>query len=199
MRFTRRDRGLRLWRPLRSPSGQNPRRGLGNPAHPGSPPSSRARSWRCTTSCEEFDEDGSGNIDATELRNILEHVCRVSSQEIQFFLIDDPANGGNGDGLVSEDEFLNLLASNGKNILADVTRNRAQAVAERRQQLEAAKLKKINDKLEAERKSNELFEKQQLADEAERLRQANENKARQVAEYNQREAARQLGRIAAGR
>ena len=77
---------------------------------------------------EEFDEDGSGNIDATELRNILEHAGRrVSSQEIAKIIeeIDDPANGGNGDGLVSEDEFLNLLANNGKNILAETTTTNA--------------------------------------------------------------------------
>ena len=138
----------------------------------------------------EFDEDGSGDIDADELQALLEAAGKkVSAIEIRKLIaeVDAVENGGNGDGLISLSEFLRMLRDNkGPNIFAEATRMRANEVSQRRLQLEAAKRKKTTDKLEFD-KQKQLRKNQQLGDESERLRQANEDKARQVAEYNQRE------------
>jgi hypothetical protein len=138
----------------------------------------------------EYDEDGSGNIDSEELQGLLEASGKkVSAIEIRKLIeeVDAIENGGNGDGLISEQEFLRMLRDNrGPNILSDVTRMRADSVQQRRLELEAQKLKKVEDKLNMD-KQKQIRKTQQLANEAERLRLANEEKARQVAEYNQRE------------
>ena len=157
--------------------------------------------WRCrisvlhpsnpsTTISQEYDDDGSGNIDAEELQSLLQASGKkVSAIEIRKLIeeVDSVENGGNGDGLISESEFLRMLRDNrGPNILSDVTRQRADGVKQRRLELEAFKMKKTEDKLEAD-KQKQIRKNQQLADEAARLRQANDDKARQVAEYNQSE------------
>jgi hypothetical protein len=143
-----------------------------------------------TTISQEYDDDGSGNIDAEELQSLLQASGKkVSAIEIRKLIeeVDSVENGGNGDGLISESEFLRMLRDNrGPNILSDVTRQRADGVKQRRLELEAFKMKKTEDKLEAD-KQKQIRKNQQLADEAARLRQANDDKARQVAEYNQRE------------
>ena len=143
-----------------------------------------------TTISQEYDDDGSGNIDAEELQSLLQASGKkVSAIEIRKLIeeVDSVENGGNGDGLISESEFLRMLRDNrGPNILSDLTRQRADGVKQRRLELEAFKMKKTEDKLEAD-KQKQIRKNQQLADEAARLRQANDDKARQVAEYNQSE------------
>ena len=138
----------------------------------------------------EFDDDGSGDIDADELQGLLQAAGKkVSSIEIRKLIeeVDAVENGGNGDGLISESEFLRMLRDNkGPNIFAEATRKRANEVSQRRLELEAEKRRKTEDKLESD-KQKQIRKDQQLAEEAERLRQANDDKARQVAEYNQRE------------
>ena len=140
----------------------------------------------------EYDDDASGNIDADELLSLLSAAGKkVSAIEIRKLIeeVDSIENGGNGDGLISEAEFLRMLRDNkGANILSDVTRQRADQVKNRRLELEAHKLKKTEDKLTAD-KQKQINKDNQLAAEAERLRIANDDKARQVAEYNAREFA----------
>ena len=94
----------------------------------------------------EFDADGSGNIDADELQDLLKAAGKkVSKTEITKIIaeVDSIENGGNGDGVVSESEFLRMLRDNrGPNIFAEVTKNRAQKAQDRRKQKEAKKRKK---------------------------------------------------------
>ena len=114
---------------------------------------------------------------------------KVSAIEIRKLIeeVDAVENGGNGDGLISESEFLRMLRDNkGPNIFAEATRMRANQVNQRRLELEAAKRSKTENKLESD-KQKQVRKNLQLAEEAERLRLANDDKARQVAEYNQRE------------
>ena len=114
---------------------------------------------------------------------------KVSAIEIRKLIeeVDAVENGGNGDGLISESEFLRMLRDNkGPNIFAEATRMRANQVNQRRLELEAAKRSKTENKLESD-KQKQVRKNLQLAEEAERLRLANDDKARQVAEYNERE------------
>ena len=137
-----------------------------------------------------LNQQASGNIDAEELQALLQAAGKkVSAIEIRKLIeeVDAVENGGNGDGLISESEFLRMLRDNkGPNIFAEATRMRANQVNQRRLELEAAKRSKTENKLESD-KQKQIRKNSQLAEEAERLRLANDDKARQVAEYNERE------------
>jgi Ca2+-binding EF-hand superfamily protein len=141
----------------------------------------------------EFDADGSGDIDAEELHALLAAAGKkVSKTEIKKLILEVDAieNGGNGDGVVSESEFLRMLRDNrGPNVFAEVTKNRAHKAKERRKLKEAKFLKKTADKIEADRIKS-LRKKQQLEAEAERLRVKNEMKLRQKAEWEESERKR---------
>ena len=141
----------------------------------------------------QFDVDGSGDIDAEELHALLAAAGKkVSKTEIKKLILEVDAieNGGNGDGVVSESEFLRMLRDNrGPNVFAEVTKNRAHKAKERRKLKEAKFLKKTADKIEADRIKS-LRKKQQLEAEAERLRVKNEMKLRQKAEWEESERKR---------
>ena len=143
----------------------------------------------------EFDADNSGNIDGNELGMLLEAAGKkVSVLEIGKLIeeVDAVENGGNGDGVVSEFEFLRMLKNNrGPNVFADVTRKRAGDAKARREQLEAEKLTKTNEKLEAD-KEKKRRKTRKLDDEAERLRVANEQKMKQKAEWEERERQKNI-------
>ena len=101
--------------------------------------------------------------------------------------MDAIENGGNGDGVVSESEFLRMLRDNrGPNVFAEVTKNRAQNARNRRLKKDTKERKKTVDKIEADRIKS-LRKKQQLEAEAERLRVKNEMKLRQKVEWEESE------------
>lgn len=59
----------------------------------------------------EFDKDGSGFIDAKEIKEALRKtgVCLTDQQAQQFIdAFDNKDNGGKGDGKMSKDEFYKL-------------------------------------------------------------------------------------------
>ena len=145
----------------------------------------------------EFDADNSGNIDGDELGMLLEAAGKkVSVLEIGKLIeeVDAVENGGNGDGVVSEFEFLRMLKNNrGPNVFAEVTRKRASDAKARREQLEAEKLTKTNEKLEAD-KEKKRRKTRKLDDDAERLRVANEQKMKQKAEWEERERQKNIAK-----
>ena len=141
----------------------------------------------------EYDADGSGNIDAQELYSLLTSAGKkVSKTEIKKLIeeVDSIENGGNGDGVVSEREFLRMLRDNrGPNVFAEVTKNRAQKAKDRRLRKEALQRRKTADKIEADR-LKALRKKQQLEEQKEALRQRNEEKLRQKQEWEESERRR---------
>ena len=126
----------------------------------------------------EYDIDNSGQIDGHELQALLEAAGKkVNALEIGKLIqqVDSVENGGNGDGVVSEKEFLTMLRDNrGQN--------------DRRQTMKEKKIKHINDKFELD-KDKQRRKNQQLESEAERLRIKNEQKMKQKREW---EAAEKL-------
>ena len=130
----------------------------------------------------EYDIDNSGQIDGHELQALLEAAGKkVNALEIGKLIqqVDSVENGGNGDGVVSEREFLTMLRDN---------RKRAHRAADRRQTMKEKKIKHINDKFELD-KDKQRRKNQQLESEAERLRIKNEQKMKQKREW---EAAEKL-------
>ena len=140
----------------------------------------------------EYDIDNSGQIDGHELQALLEAAGKkVNALEIGKLIqqVDSVENGGNGDGVVSEREFLTMLRDNrGPNVFAEITRKRAHRAADRRQTMKEKKIKHINDKFELD-KDKQRRKNQQLESEAERLRIKNEQKMKQKREW---EAAEKL-------
>ena len=138
----------------------------------------------------EYDIDNSGDIDSSELKALLEAAGKkVSLLEIGKLIeeVDNVDNGGNGDGMIDEFEFLRMLKDNqGPNVFAQVTKARASEASERRRNMAALKKQQTVTKLEMD-KEKALRKKKQLEDEAERLRLANEQKAKQKVEWEERE------------